>query len=86
MRNLGPKSRQWLADIGIQSEDQVKELGAVEVFVRLKEAQPRLSLNMLWALHAMLHDKHWTDVTSDEKEMLRELVTAVEQDRQENQS
>ena len=74
LRNLGPKSQLWLTEIGITSFDQIRRLGAVETYLRLKSANPRVSLNMLYALHAALQDRDWREVTADEKQMLKELL------------
>lgn len=78
LRNLGPKSQLWLAGIGITSFDEIRRLGAVETYVRLKSANPRVSLNMLYGLHAALQNRDWREVTDDEKQMLREMLHEVE--------
>lgn len=74
LRNLGPKSRIWLAEIGIHSIGDVRQLGAVETYRRLKAANGRVSLNLLYALHAALENRDWREVTLDEKEMLKESL------------
>ena len=37
MRNLGPKSRQWLAEIDIRDIDDLRTVGAVEAYARAVE-------------------------------------------------
>ena len=51
MRNIGPKSKQWLASIGVHTLDDVASLGVVETYKRVKAAYPeKVSLNLLYAL------------------------------------
>ena len=53
LKNIGEQSSRWLLDIGIESKQQIEELGAVEVYCRLRERYP-ISKNMLWALQGAL--------------------------------
>lgn len=56
LRSLGPKSAAWLKEIGIETENELRALGAVEAYRRLKYHKPKnVTLNMLWALHAALN-------------------------------
>ena len=71
LRNLGPKSDAMLAEIGIETVDQLRALGAVEVYSRLKFALgDRVSLNALWAIHAGLQDQHWQRISPEDKARL----------------
>lgn len=55
MPGIGPKSAAWLAEVGIATEAELRALGAVAAYRRLKHWSPRLvSRNMLWGLHAAL--------------------------------
>ena len=55
MPGLGPKSVAWLAEVGITSEAELRAIGAVEAWRRLRHWDARrVSRNMLWALHAAL--------------------------------
>lgn len=46
MKNMGPKSSQWLASVGIYTLDDVAKLGVVETYKRVKAAYPeKVSLN-----------------------------------------
>ena len=72
MKNIGPKSRDWLASIGIHTLDDVIKLGVVETYKQVKAAYPeKVTLNMLWGLQAALMDIHWKDLPSDIKDQLR---------------
>ncbi len=53
LRNIGPKSATMLASTGIRTLGELRVLGPVKTYIRLKTAFPkRVSLNMLWSLAA----------------------------------
>lgn len=75
MKNMGPKSREWLASIGINTLDDVAALGVVETYKRVKAVYPeRVSLNLLYGLQAALLDIPWNELPSDIKAELRKQV------------
>ena len=47
MKNIGPKSNEWLASVGIHTLDDVASLGVIETYKRVKAAK---SLNLLYAV------------------------------------
>ena len=60
LKNLGPASVRQLHEVGIDTADHLREIGAVAAYRRLKHAFPRqVSLVMLYALAAALQDCHW---------------------------
>ncbi len=66
LRNIGPKSAQWLKAVGIQTAEDLSEVGAVEAYQRTKEAFPdKVSLNMLYALQGALLDLPWSELPPD---------------------
>lgn len=72
LRNLGPKSAMMLAEAGIGTLGELRELGAIKAYLRVKALRPRgASLNLLWALVAGLDDRHWQEITPEEKASLR---------------
>ena len=75
MKNFGPKSREWLASVGIHTLDDVANLGVIETFKRVKAAYPeKVSLNLLYALQAALLDLPWNELPSDIKSELKKQV------------
>ena len=77
MKNMGPKSSQWLASVGIHTLDDVAQLGVVETYKRVKAAYPdKVSLNLLWGLQAALLDLPYgaRELPPDIKEELRKQV------------
>ena len=50
--NLGPKTAEWLAAVGITTEAELRAIGPVAAWRRLKAAQPDvITVNALYALH-----------------------------------
>lgn len=75
MKNLGPKSSEWLASVGVQTLDDVARLGVVETYKRVKAACPdKVTLNMLWGLQAALLGIPWNELPPDIKDELRRQV------------
>jgi hypothetical protein len=75
---LGPKSRAWLAEIGITTFEQIEALGSVEVYRRLKATRPRdVTLNMLYGLEAALMGIRWLDLPGEIKDELRRQVEGL---------
>ena len=72
--NLGPTSSEWLVEAGIDTVDELREIGSVEAFVRVKHAGFNASLNLLWALEAGLREVHFAAVPESVK---RELLAAL---------
>ena len=72
MKNMGPKSSEWLASVGIHTLDDVAALGVVETYKRVKAAYPdKVSLNMLYGLQAALLDLPWNELPADIKAELK---------------
>ena len=72
MKNMGPKSSEWLASIGVHSLEDVAKLGVVETYKRVKAAYPeKVSLNLLYGLQAALLDISWKELPPDIKDELK---------------
>lgn len=73
--NLGPMSAQMLAAAGITTLAQLRRLGAIEAYVRARQADRGASLNLLYALEGALRGQHWQAVR---RERRLELLTALD--------
>jgi DNA transformation protein len=71
---LGPKTASWLGEVGITDVPELRRLGAVEAYRRLKHWDPkRVSRNALWGLYAALNNMRWTEIpTAVKTRLLRE--------------
>lgn len=75
MKNIGPKSSEWLATVGIHTLDDVAELGVLETYLRVKAAYPeKVSLNLLYGLQEALLDIPWNELPLDIKNELKRQV------------
>lgn len=68
--NLGPRSIEFLAAAGIRSVAALAALGSVAAFARVKQVQPRASLNLLWALEGALTGLHWREAARQHRTSL----------------
>lgn len=59
LRNLGPASAAMLVKAGIRTPAQLRQLGAVRAFDRVRRIDPKASLNLLWAIEGALSDRPW---------------------------
>jgi DNA transformation protein and related proteins len=71
LRNLGPMTVAWLHEAGIHTVGDLRKFGAAAAYLRVKQRQPKASLNLLWALAAGLQDCDWRELTEEEKDRLR---------------
>ena len=72
LKNLGMASVNILHAIGINSYDELSEMGAVEAYRRIKARGIHVSKVMLYALQGALMDVHWNDLSPDLKAQLVE--------------
>jgi DNA transformation protein len=75
--NFGLKSQQMLEQAGIETFEQLRELGAVRAYLQVKRGGSSASLNLLWAIEGALTGQHWRAVASNERlRLLMELEDA----------
>lgn len=79
--NLGPKSQTMLALAGITHEAQLRELGAVAAYARVKAVEPAASLNLLWALEGALSGLRWQEVARHRRTSLLLHLEQVQRDQ-----
>ena len=65
--NLGPKSRAWLAELGIHTGAQLRQRDAFQVYAQLKQRVPGVSVNLLYALLGAQDDCHWLAVQRERR-------------------
>ena len=70
-KNLGKKAAIWLKEIGILTEGDLRRVGAVEAFLRVKQAHGRrVTMTLLWTLHAVVSGEKWQKLDTKVKEAL----------------
>lgn len=75
--NLGPRSAEMLAAIGVTELSQLRELGAVQAYLAVKQNDPNASLNLLWAIAGALNNQRWDRLDQDLKSRLLEQLNRV---------
>lgn len=74
IKNMGPKSTEWLNDIGIFTVEDIEREGVIAVYQRLKASRPGISRVMLYALQGAVMNLHWNHLPDEVKaDLLREL-------------
>lgn len=77
MINLGPKSAERLAAVGIMDADSLRQTGAAAAYRAVKTRFPNdTSLNLLWAIQGALMELHWRDVPDEIKQQLRDELAS----------
>ena len=67
---LGPRSAEMLRAAGIGSLAALRRLGAVAAYAQVRRADPRASLNLLWALEGALSGLPWQQVAREHRTSL----------------
>jgi DNA transformation protein len=77
---LGPVTQERLEAAGIRTIDELRAIGPVEAYRRLKFMMPRqVSLNALYALEAALRGCHWLDLPQDVKTALQREAKTIDE-------
>ena len=67
-----------LAEAGITTLDELREIGAVKAYARVRQMRSRgASLNLLWSMAAGLEDRGWNDLSTEEKAALTAELNAL---------
>lgn len=75
LKNIGRTTEIWLHEIDIHTPDDLRAVGAIEAYRRLKGTFPTLvTLNALWSLEGALLGLDWRAIPDERKaELLAEL-------------
>lgn len=72
LKNLGPVTARDLAEVGIETTEQLREVGAVAAYARLRSLKPKhYTLVGLYALAGALEDVNWMELPEETKVKLR---------------
>ena len=70
LANLGPRSAEALVTAGIMSLAELQRLGSVAAYAQVKRVDPRVTLNLLWALEGALSGLPWRVVAKEHRTSL----------------
>lgn len=76
LAHIGPKTTAQLRQVGVHTLDDLRAVGPVQAFVRMKRAGFKTSLNALYAFAGALSDRHWAALDEAEKAALTEAANA----------
>jgi DNA transformation protein and related proteins len=82
IKSLGPKSQAMLERAGITSVGQLRKLGAVAAYVKAKQVNAGVSLNLLWGLESALTGQPWQEIARTHRTSLLLAVEDFEKNRQ----
>lgn len=71
LRNIGPVAAEWLAEVGVNSLEDLQRIGVVTAYALVKRHHAEATLNLLWALEGAANDCDWRDVTVETKQRLK---------------
>jgi DNA transformation protein len=78
---LGPKSQEMLRAAGITTVAELRALGSVAAYSRVRRVSPRASLNLLWALESALSGEPWQSVARHHRTSLLLALDDYERQR-----
>lgn len=78
LKNLGMASVNILQAIGVNTFEDLAEMGPVQAYCRIKARGIHVSKVMLYALQGALMDVHWNDLPADLKTKLVEEADSAE--------
>ncbi len=75
MKNLGPVFAARLQAVGIESPEELRNVGAIEAYVQLKRAFPAETTHVsLYALHGAVAGVQWYTFSEETKAALRDAA------------
>lgn len=79
LKNLGVASVNILRAVGVSSYQDLKALGSVEIYRRIKKRGINVSRVMLYAMEGALLDIHWKELDPELKaRLVREAESPVD--------
>lgn len=72
LKNIGTASVNILQAVGINTYEDLKAVGPVETYLRIKRRDIHVSKVMLYALQGALLNIHWNELSPDLKQKLLE--------------
>lgn len=82
LHGLGPYTVRRLAEVGIHTISELRAIGVVEAYARLKfHFDGEMSLNALWALEGALTATDWRHIPLERKRDLKAMLAKLASDR-----
>lgn len=75
--NIGRVLENQLKEIGINTVDELIDLGSQETWLKIREIDESACLNRLMALEGAIQNIRWHDLSSEDKDNLRDFYHSV---------
>lgn len=73
LKNIGKEMERKLKTVGINTAEELKEIGSKEVFTRLKLKYPDICLVFLYTLQGAVDDIEYNQLSEETKKDLKEF-------------
>ena len=73
LRNIGKELDKKLKSVDITTSEELKKVGSVEAFIRLKLRYPRVCLVHLYALEGAISNTEYSKLQDDVKQRLKAI-------------
>lgn len=82
MQGIGPRCVQLLNEVGIHKPQELREIGAMEAYLRIiEETSFKAHIALLYALIGAVENRSWLDIAKTEKAMLRAELEGLKEIR-----
>lgn len=71
--NIGRVLEKKLHEVEVNGQEELKNLGAKEAFLRIQRMDPTACLHMLYALEGAVQGIRYTQLTQEEKQGLKDF-------------
>ena len=77
--NIGKVVEKQLNDVGINTVDELINLGSKEAWLKIKEVDESACLNRLLALEGAIQNIRWHDLSDEDKQNLKDFYNLQKQ-------
>lgn len=77
MPNIGAVLEQKLKEVGIDTPEQLREVGSREAFLRIRDRDVSACYNMLCGLEGAIQGIRWHNLSVEDKTRLKELYASI---------
>ena len=74
--NIGKVVEKQLNDVGINTVDELIDIGSKEAWLKIKEVDESACLNRLMALEGAIQNIRWHDLSLEDKKNLKEFYNS----------
>jgi DNA transformation protein and related proteins len=67
MRGLGPASAKMIAQAGVTTSVALKKADLYQLYARIKQQQPKVSINLLYAMIGAVEDEDWRAIAKERR-------------------